>query len=201
VGAEVLEQLPDDIAAYLNALEGAAGTAATAAAPVTPRIDHGKALRLMRVLQRRRAAQAAEVAAYDEEIRRLSEARSRLIARYDRACEGLEALLAAYLRDVMALDPKRKSIDLAPYGRVQSRTAKAQPRLVDEDLLLRWAMDALPEAVDITPRLRWATAKAHLTVTPDGKVVDEDGQVVPGVECGAEDTKIDVRPSKEGEAL
>jgi hypothetical protein len=194
-----LDSLPDDIAEYLDALQAFAETATDEAEARVeqmprPRIDHAKALRLMRWLHRQRKRHAEELAAYDAEIERLTEARSRLAARGDRSCEGAEALLAAYLRDLMALDPKRKSVDLAPYGRVQSHRTPAQPSVADEALLMKWAEGA--GYIEMRPHLRWAELKKALTVAEDGRVL-LDGEPVPGVECVPERLDITVKPAEE----
>jgi hypothetical protein len=194
-----IDRLPVDLEQYLDAHAAYAETGredleAQVEALPRPRIDRPRALALMRRLQRMDRAAAEEDAAYAAEIERLEQARRLAQERHARRREGLTALLESYLRDLMATDPRVKSVDLAPYGRVQSRRVPAQPKVADEALLLRWAEGA--GFVEMRPHLRWAELKKALAVADDGRVL-LDGEPVPGVESVPERLDVAVKTSEE----
>lgn len=89
-----------------------------------------------------------------------------------------EYLLEEYFLKLRQDDPKRKTVKL-PHGALKMR--KQQPRyLYDEEQLLPWAKENLPDAVQV----KETVAKNLLK-----KYIKETGEVVPGVE-------IEERPEK-----
>jgi hypothetical protein len=72
----------------------------------------------------------------------------------------------------------RKSIE-TPYGSVKSRIG--QPKYVyEQSELIEWAIQSRPALVRVKQELDLAALK-NMSVTPDGMVITEDGEIVPTV--------------------
>ncbi|WP_036120729.1 host-nuclease inhibitor Gam family protein [Lysinibacillus fusiformis] len=96
-----------------------------------------------------------------------------------------EQKITEYHSHVLTIDPEQKSI-VTPYGKVRSFTNEAQPEKVNDEVILNYVVaNQLPYTeVDTTPKLQWGELKKTLKVVQLGYeqiVVDENGQVVPGV--------------------
>jgi tRNA G10 N-methylase Trm11 len=96
-----------------------------------------------------------------------------------------EQKVIEYHAHVLTIDSEQKSI-VTPYGKVRSITNEAQPQKVDDEAIFDYVvMNELPFVeVNTTRKLRWAELKKTLKVIQQGDeqvVVDQDGQVVPGV--------------------
>lgn len=90
-----------------------------------------------------------------------------------------------YHSHVLSNDPKQKSI-VTPYGRVRSTTSDAQPERLDDEAIFDYVTaNELPFVeVNTNRKLHWSELKKTLKIVQQGDeqlVVDEDGQVVPGV--------------------
>ncbi|MGI6079267.1 MAG: host-nuclease inhibitor Gam family protein, partial [Fastidiosipilaceae bacterium] len=87
-----------------------------------------------------------------------------------RSVSFFEGLLHEYFLTLRESDPKLKTMKL-PHGTLKMR--KQQPQYeYDEETLLPWAKENLPEAVVI---------KEAVAKTPVKKYVQETGEMVPGV--------------------
>lgn len=127
------------------------------------------------------------------EIKSLADAeRERIDAWEKKVSSGLisditffEQKVIEYHSHVLAVDSEQKSI-VTPYGRVRSITNEAQPERVDDEAIFDYVVaNELPFVeVNTTRKLQWAELKKTLKIVRQGDeqlVVDEDGQVVPGV--------------------
>ena len=91
-----------------------------------------------------------------------------------------EGLLAGYMRQQHAADPKRKSLTL-PDCVLKLRQQPAQ-YTHDDAALLVWAKASAAQCVQTVERLDWAALKKQLAPQEDGSAVDTGtGEVVPGV--------------------
>ncbi len=89
-----------------------------------------------------------------------------------------ESLINEYHAEVLKEDPKAKTLS-TPYGKSKSRTSKAQPDKANEATILKY-IEENEMTEYIKPTLKWADFKKSLTIAGD-KIVDENGQIVPGV--------------------
>lgn len=89
-----------------------------------------------------------------------------------------ESLINEYHAEVLRADPKAKTLS-TPYGKSKSRMSKAQPDKADEAAILKYVKENEMDEY-IKPTLKWADFKKSLTIAGD-KIVDENGQIVPGV--------------------
>lgn len=199
----VIDDLPEEIEAYLfyrEAHDDGDALPEGVTPPPEPRIDRHAALRLMRHLGRQRRAAAEEDAAYATEIDRLKEARQRAADRARQRQGYAEAMLASYLRSLMVADPRAKSVNLEPYGRIESRTpSKPGLNITDRKLLARWVAANAAEFVRVVePDVAWDQLKPKVEVTADGRPV-LDGAPLPGIEVKPIETTITVRTT-EGDA-
>lgn len=107
--------------------------------------------------------------------------------------EFFEYLINEYHAQVLEQDPKAKTIS-TPYGKSKARKSKARPKKFDEAAILKHVVENDMKDY-IKPSLKWAELKKSLQIAEiDGKLVaiDENGQVVPGVEVETEQTKFSV---------
>jgi hypothetical protein len=101
--------------------------------------------------------------------------------------EFFEQLIHEYHAKVLQDDPKAKTLS-TPYGKSKARKSKAQPEKADEKAILQHVIDNKMDEY-IKTSLKWADLKKTLQVAEvNGKqvVVDENGQIVPGVEVKPE---------------
>lgn len=93
-----------------------------------------------------------------------------------------ETHIQRYHAEQLAADPKQKTIS-TPYGKSKTRTSKAAPEQSDKETLLQFAIEN--ELDDcLKTEVKWADFKKKIKIVEisDEKViVDEDGQIVPGV--------------------
>jgi hypothetical protein len=96
--------------------------------------------------------------------------------------EFFEQLISEYHAKVLQDDPKAKTLS-TPYGKSKARKSKAQPEKVDENMLLKHIKEnGMTEF--IKESVKWGDLKKALKVVEvngDQVVIDENGQVVPGV--------------------
>lgn len=127
------------------------------------------------------------------EVKQLAQAeRDRINAWEKEECKSFESDLAffghkitEYHASVLAQDPKAKSIK-TPYGVAKSITSKAAPEKADESALIEYSKTNELAFVEVktTETLKWAELKKTLSVVESNGayvVIDENGQVVPGV--------------------
>lgn len=104
-----------------------------------------------------------------------------------------EGLIFRYHSQVMAADPKKKTIS-TPYGKSKSRTSKAAPEQKDKAQVLQYAIEN--ELDDcLKTEVKWGDLKKKLSIVEIGDekvVVDENGQIVPGVKIKPESISYSV---------
>lgn len=127
------------------------------------------------------------------EVKSLAKAeRERIDTWEQKECAGYESDLeyftqqiSQYHASVLKKDPKAKSIK-TPYGVAKSTTTKPTPEKTDEKALVEYAKANDVPVVEevVTEKLKWAELKKMLSVVEmngEQVVIDENGQVVPGV--------------------
>lgn len=120
----------------------------------------------------------------DAEKQRIDEWYKKSTAPLEMDVEYFENLITQYHAQVLLDDPKQKSIS-TPYGKVKSTTSKAQPEKKDEQALLHYVKANELPFVEVKESLKWGDLKKKLTVIENdlgSYVVDENGEIVPGVE-------------------
>ena len=111
--------------------------------------------------------------------------------------EFFQHLIAEYHAKELAENPKKKSIS-TPYGKSKSTTSSAQPdkpTKADEEKLLDFVKTNNEELIKVTEEVKWGEFKKTLKVVEiDGveKVIDENGQDVPGVTIKPKNTTFKV---------
>ncbi|MDE3837903.1 hypothetical protein C0966_00575 [Bacillus methanolicus] len=107
--------------------------------------------------------------------------------------EFFEGLIYQYHAKILRDDPKAKTLS-TPYGKSKARKTKEQPEKADESAILKHVLDNDME--EYTKKsLKWADFKKSLKIVETGNnkyVVDENGQVVPGVTIKPEEIKYSV---------
>lgn len=93
-----------------------------------------------------------------------------------------ESHIQRYHAEQLAADPKQKTIS-TPYGKSKTRKSKETPEQADKEQLLNYAIEN--ELDDcLKTEVKWADLKKTLKIVEIGDekvVVDENGQLVPGV--------------------
>ncbi|OQR57421.1 host-nuclease inhibitor Gam family protein [Bacillus sp. CDB3] len=93
-----------------------------------------------------------------------------------------ETHIQRYHAEQLAADPKQKTIS-TPYGKSKTRTSKAAPEQSDKETLLQYAIEN--ELDDcLKTEVKWADFKKKIKIVEisgEKVIVDEDGQIVPGV--------------------
>ena len=116
----------------------------------------------------------------DQQIQKVEEWRERKNQAHESEIEHFQTLIQEYHQRKLAEDPKAKTIS-TPWGRSKSRISKAAPEKADEKALLEWAKQSqLDDFIKVEEKLQWVGLKKALRVVGD-KVVDDNGEVVPGV--------------------
>jgi len=104
-----------------------------------------------------------------------------------------ESLVTAYHAKQLAEDPKAKTIS-TPYGKAKSRKSKEQPEKQNEDQILQYVFEnELDEFIKSS--VNWAELKKSLKIVEisgEKVVVDENGQLVPGVTVKPESISFSV---------
>ncbi|PEW66990.1 hypothetical protein CN448_18850 [Bacillus cereus] len=93
-----------------------------------------------------------------------------------------EGHIQRYHAEQLAADPKQKTIS-TPYGKSKTRKSKETPDKSDEALLLDYVIQN-DLAQFIKNSVKWADLKKSLKIVEisgEKVIVDEDGQIVPGV--------------------
>lgn len=100
----------------------------------------------------------------------------------DNSVAYFEGLLSEYFDTVPHKATKTQQSYILPSGKLVLK--KQQPQFATDDAaLVPWLKDnAMGEFVKVKESADWSALKKLVTVTPDGaSVVDENGEVVPGV--------------------
>ncbi|MFJ7950750.1 host-nuclease inhibitor Gam family protein [Lysinibacillus sp. NPDC096418] len=111
--------------------------------------------------------------------------------------EFFQHLIAEYHAKELAENQKKKSIS-TPYGKSKSTTSSAQPEKptkADEEKLLVFVKENNKKLIKVTEEVQWGEFKKTLKVVEiDGleKVIDENGQDVPGVTIKPKNTTFKV---------
>jgi sulfur carrier protein ThiS len=93
-----------------------------------------------------------------------------------------ESLITLYHAKQLAEDPKAKTIS-TPYGKSKTRKSKETPDKANEDVILQYVIENEMDEF-IKNSVKWADLKKSLKIVEisgEKVVVDENGQIVPGV--------------------
>ncbi|MFJ7831771.1 host-nuclease inhibitor Gam family protein [Peribacillus sp. NPDC097284] len=93
-----------------------------------------------------------------------------------------ESLITLYHAKQLADDPKAKTIS-TPYGKSKTRKSKESPEKENEDVILQYVIENEMDDF-IKNSVKWADLKKSLKIVEisgEKVVVDENGQLVPGV--------------------
>ncbi|SDM18080.1 host-nuclease inhibitor Gam family protein [Bacillus sp. OK048] len=126
----------------------------------------------------------------EKEIKQLAEAERQRIADWERGelstisnrLESFETMIAAYHAKQLEQDPKAKTIS-TPYGKSKTRKSGEAPEKQDEEKILQYVIENEMDEF-IKNSVKWGDLKKSLKIVDisgEKVVVDENGQVVPGV--------------------
>lgn len=126
----------------------------------------------------------------EKEIKNLADSERQRIADWERAelstinssLEFFETMISQYHAKQLEADPKAKTIS-TPYGKSKSRKTKETPEKENEEAILQHVIE---NGMDdfIKNSLKWADFKKAVKVVEisgEKVVVDENGQLVPGM--------------------
>lgn len=128
--------------------------------------------------------------AKEKEIKQLADAERERIAQWERgemstiknSLEFFETLIQQYHAQQLAEDPKAKTIS-TPYGKSKTRTSKEAPEKQDEKKILSYVIENELDEF-IKNEVKWGDLKKALKIVEVSgvkTVVDDTGQIVPGV--------------------
>lgn len=149
-----------------------------------------------------------KLSAYNEELKQIqglaNAERQRINAWEEKESSGIkdsiqffEKLVSDYHKKVLTENPEKKTLS-TPYGKSKSTTSKAQPEKADEEKLFKFVEENKLPFVEVvtTKKLKWGDFKKTLQVVEkeDGTqvVIDENGQIVPGVAVKPQTTTFKV---------
>lgn len=93
--------------------------------------------------------------------------------------EHFDHLIRGYHLSLLDADDSQKTLS-TPYGKSKTITTAEQPDKGDEEKLLKYAKDnKLTDLIKVEETVRWGDLKKTLKVV-DGKVIDENGEIVEG---------------------
>lgn len=137
----------------------------------------------------------------EKEIKQLAELERQRIADWERgelstifsSLEFFENMIAIYHAKQLEADPKAKTIS-TPYGKSKTRKSKEAPEKENEDAILQHVIE---NGMDdyIKNSVKWADLKKSLKIVEisgEKVVVDENGQLVPGVSVKPESISYSV---------
>lgn len=137
-----------------------------------------QAIWAMKKIAQAKASQSENMEAAQAEIDRVKDWLKKENESIDSTIFFFEGLLREYFFKIKEADPKLKTIKL-PHGQLKLR-AQQPEYSYDEDKLIPWAKDNLPDAVQIKEQLLKGPIKTY---------VKETGEVLPGL-------TIEPRPDK-----
>lgn len=124
---------------------------------------------------------------YDAEIQRLLDRRVALVEKIDRDIAWHETPIKGLHAALLDLNPKRKTIGLP---NVTMRARAGQPRWeFDPDVFLGWARTWHPDLIRVKEEIDRAAAKKALKAV-EFSAVDDNGEIVPGIEVLEPETKF-----------
>jgi hypothetical protein len=130
--------------------------------------------------------------AKEKEIKQLANVERDRIAQWEKgelstienSTSFFEALIQKYHSEQLAADPKAKTIS-TPYGKSKTRVSKEAPEKANEEQIIDYLADNdLVDLIQVKQSVKWAELKKNLKVVEiagEKAVVDENGQLVPGV--------------------
>lgn len=133
----------------------------------------------------------------EKEFKQLAMVEHERIAQWEReelstlngSVEFFEGHIQAYHAKQLAEDPKAKTIS-TPYGKSKTRKSKETPDKADEEVILQYVIENEMDEF-IKNSVKWADLKKSLKIVEisgEKVVVDENGQIVPGVIVKPEST-------------
>ncbi|MFI8492193.1 host-nuclease inhibitor Gam family protein [Peribacillus butanolivorans] len=133
----------------------------------------------------------------EKEIKQLANVERERIAEWEKgelssitnSTSFFESLITLYHAKQLAEDPKAKTIS-TPYGKSKTRKSKETPDKANEDVILQYVIENEMDEF-IKNSVRWADLKKSLKIVEisgEKVVVDENGQIVPGVSVKPEST-------------
>lgn len=132
--------------------------------------DKSQAAWALRKMSKIKAEMDENIMTAQAEMERIASWRDEENEKLERSISFFENLLYEYFVQLRDEDPKLKTMKL-PHGTLKMR--KQQPQYeYDEDVLLPWAKENLPEAV---------VTKESVAKNPVKKHIQETGETVPGV--------------------
>lgn len=126
----------------------------------------------------------------EKEIKQVAEVERERIAQWERgelstissSLEFFENMISVYHAKQLAEDPKAKTIS-TPYGKSKTRKSSEAPEKQDEEQILQYVIEnELDEFIKNS--VKWADLKKSLKIVEisgEKVVIDETGQIVPGV--------------------
>ncbi|KZR60423.1 host-nuclease inhibitor Gam family protein [Pseudobacillus badius] len=118
----------------------------------------------------------------DVERERIAEWEKSELSTIENSMSFFKSLIQKYHSEQLAADPKAKTIS-TPYGKSKTRKSNEAPEKADEEKLLQYVIDN--DLVDyIKQSVKWADVKKTfkiVEISGEKVVVDENGQLVPGV--------------------
>ena len=135
----------------------------------------------LRKMSRIKAEQDENIQTAQAEIERITSWRDEENGKLERSISFFEGLLYEYFVQLRDENPKLKTMKL-PHGSLKMRAQQPQYEY-DEDQLLPWAKENLPDAVVV---------KESVAKTPVKKHIQETGEMVPGVQMVERPEKFSV---------
>ncbi|UAT29542.1 host-nuclease inhibitor Gam family protein [Bacillus badius] len=127
------------------------------------------------------------------ERERIAEWEKSELSTIENSTSFFKSLIQKYHSEQLAADPKAKTIS-TPYGKSKTRKSNETPEKADEEQLLQYIIDN--DLVDyIKQSVKWADVKKTFKIAEisgEKVVVDENGQLVPGVTVKPESISFSV---------
>lgn len=129
----------------------------------------------------------------EQQIQKIVAWRDEQISNRQEAITSQQNLLKLYAEDRLK-NSKRKSVSL-PNGKFGFR--KQPPKITHDDtILLAYAKEAAPQFVKVKESLDWAGMKKSCVID-QGKMIDENGEVLPGITIEQPELKFYVDTKEE----
>lgn len=125
------------------------------------------------------------LALVDEERAELDVREKEILDNYARKTDGLKALLEEYLRAQYAKEEARETNTQITYQLLSGKLVYKKSGLElkqNEDVLVNWCKEHLPDAIKVTYAPKWAEIKKNIKVVDGIPVYAPTGEVVDGVE-------------------
>jgi len=117
-------------------------------------------------------------------------------ARSTRTIEFMTGKLIDYRRRLEAENPKLPKTYPLPNGDLCVRAGRPSVKVIDEGAFVDWAVDHAPQALTYKPKV---TGLKHLDRGPDGVLVTDAGEQVPGVREVQGEPSYSVKPNVQPE--